>query len=139
MDGGYRFNEPDVAAESLDGELILLNFQSGYYYSIRGLGAELCKHLLAGGTVAHAVVALVERYGVPQEQVARDVRTFVETLVQERLFVPSGAGSGSRVFEPVASPYGAPTCEKFDDMADQLLLDKIDDQSQPAQWIPATA
>jgi hypothetical protein len=33
-----------------------------------------------------------------------------------------------------AGVYSTPQCEKFDDMADQLLLDKIDDENQDEQW-----
>jgi hypothetical protein len=140
MGEAYRLNEPLVACEALEGDLILLNFESGYYYNVRGISAAICQHLFAGGTLAAAVHGLAAHYGIPAEQVQQEVHTFVEELVKEGLMIPSDTASAGHAMPAPCGPYEVPRCEKFDDMADQLLLDKIDDLSQDAQWAtPAPA
>ena len=51
MGGMFRLNEPQVVCEALEGDLILLHFESGLYYNIRGIGADICQHLLSGGSL----------------------------------------------------------------------------------------
>jgi hypothetical protein len=134
MGDTYRLNEPNVACEVLEGDLILLNFQSGFYYNVRGTGADVCQFLLAGGSAGAAVTEIVSHYGLSSEKVAQDVQTFVEQLVREGLLVTGESGSVNPPMKCSAAGYEVPQCEKFDDMADQLLLDKIDDKTQDAQW-----
>jgi hypothetical protein len=134
MGGNFCLNEPQVACEALDGDLILLNFESGLYFNIRGTGADICQHLLAGGSFDGAVSELAARFGVPVEQVEEESRLFLEELLREGLLAPCDARSNGCPMKITAAVYSAPQCEKFDDMADQLLLDKIDDENQDAQW-----
>jgi hypothetical protein len=134
MGDTFRLNEPQVACEVLDGDVILLNFESGRYYNIRGIGADICQHLLAGGHLEMAIQSVAAHFATPLAKVENEIRNFLEDLVQEGLLVPCEAISNDRHIKIIASAYETPHCEKFDDMADQLLLDKIDDQNQDAQW-----
>jgi hypothetical protein len=134
MGGVYRLNEPQVACEALDGDLILLHFESGFYYNIRGVGADICQHLLAGGSLETATSELAARFGVPAVQVEDDAKKFLDELLRERLLATCDAQSNGCTMRITVAAYSAPQCEKFDDMADQLLLDKIDDENQDAQW-----
>jgi hypothetical protein len=134
MGGMFRLNEPQVACEALEGDLILLNFESGFYYNIRGVGADICQHLLSGGSVDGAVCELAARFGLQPAQVEDETRKFLEELLREGLLTPCDAQSNGCPMKITTAAYTAPQCEKFDDMADQLLLDKIDDENQDAQW-----
>ncbi len=130
----FRLNEPHVACEVLEGDLILLHFESGLYYNIRGAGADICQHLLAGGGLETAICELAAHFGVPSPQVQDETKGFLEELLREGLLVPCDGPSNGCPMKITALTYTTPRCEKFDDMADQLLLDKIDDQNQDAQW-----
>jgi hypothetical protein len=132
--GAYRLNEPIVACEVLEGDLILLHFESGLYYNLRGMGAAICQHLLAGGGITAAIEGLTGHYGLPRAQVEREVRCFVAELVQEGLLIATEAAPEGRAMPVPPGDYEVPQCAKFDDLADQLLLDKIDDLAQDAQW-----
>jgi hypothetical protein len=136
MGGMFRLNEPQVACEALEGDLILLNFESGLYFNIRGTGADICQHLLSGGSLETAVNELAARFGVPPAQVEEESSKFLEVLLREGLLMPCDAHSNGCPMKITAAAYATPQCEKFDDMADQLLLDKIeiDDENQDAQW-----
>ncbi len=130
----YRLNEPLVACEALEGELILIHFESGLYYNVRATGAAVCQHLVAGGSVTSAIQSLAGHYRLPREQVENDVRSFVEQMVREQLLIALETPPNGRPLLVPAGDYENPHCDKFDDMADQLLLDKIDDLAQDAQW-----
>jgi hypothetical protein len=130
----FRLNAPHVACEVLDSDIILLNFESGFYYNVRGTGADICTFLLAGGTLSRCISETTSHYELQPADAERDIKAFVEELIEERLVVPAESPTDPPTIRFTAAEYASPVCEKFDDMADQLLLDKIDDQSQDAQW-----
>jgi hypothetical protein len=111
-----------------------VHFESGLYYNIQGTGADICQYLMANGQVEQIVADLAQRFGLPEADVERDVRAFVETLARDGLIVRCDAAPNQATMKISARTYDSPRCEQFDDMADQLLLDKIDDPSKDAQW-----
>ena len=122
----FRFDETHVISEVIDGEVVLVHFESGCYYSIRGTGADACRLLMAGHTVQEAVHQLAAHHKLPESQIGPEVHRFVEQLIAEQLLAPSsGQVAGDGPLELSTAPYAAPTLDKFDDMADQLLLDPI--------------
>ena len=111
----------------IDGEFVVVHFESGCYYSIRGTGADVCRLLLAGHAVQDVVSRLAKHHNLPESQIGPEVRQFVARLVAEQLLVRGSGDEPGRLgpAELSAAPYASPTFEKFDDMADQLLLDPI--------------
>jgi hypothetical protein len=129
VESTFRLNQPHVASEELAGDLMLLHFGSGLYYNLSGVGADMCAFLLAGGTVAAAAAAMATRFGLEVSVVNRDVEVFVRRLVDEGLLVATPRPAYTKPMRITAKVYEPPQFQKYDDMADQLLLDKIDDQS----------
>lgn len=125
----YKLNAPYVASEEVAGDLMLLHFGSGLYYNLSGTGADVCVFLLAGGTLAAAAEALATRFGLEPSVVTRDTEAFVQQLIDEGLLVVAPRPFHPAPMRITATTYEPPRFQKYDDMADQLLLDKIDDQS----------
>jgi hypothetical protein len=138
MADGYALNESQVACDVLKADVILVHFGSGLYYNMHGLAAEIFKSVHHGYALPEVARSLSEHYGIPKEQVDRDLRELVEELVREELLVRTDQECPQPSIIWQAPAYERPRCEKFDDMADQLLLDKINDPSQNAQWAPAS-
>jgi hypothetical protein len=127
----FRIDEPRVISEMMDGELVLVHFDSGCYYSIAGVGADICQLLSTGSTVGQVIGQLAAHYRHPEPRVASDVRSFIEQLAKEKLLVSQdGATQTERQITFAMTDYEAPRFEKFDDMADQLLLDPIHDMGE---------
>lgn len=133
----FRINEPSVISEALDGELILVHFESGCYYSVRGIGADICQLLTAGWSLEHVCERAAHHFGKKRNAVEAEMQSFVKGLVAEQLLVANSAPQVAPSVVTFASrEYGSPSFEKFDDMADQLLLDpihEIDETGWPAQ------
>lgn len=129
----YQLNAPRVACEELVGDLMLLHFGSGLYYNLHGTGADVCSFLLTGGPTTAAAEALATRFGINMQRVAQDIDAFVGRLVDEGLLVAAERQANDQPMRITAQAYEPPQFHKYDDMADQLLLDKIDDQSPPVQ------
>jgi len=135
----FRLNEPSVMSDILNGDIILVHFASGLYYHVRGVGASICEYLFAGGDLAHAAQLLADHFKLAPDQVLGDASRFVESLLTNGLLVKAEFEPAKPKMRISVSVYQAPSCEKFDDMADQLLLDKIDDPSQNAEWTPSSS
>lgn len=122
----FRIDEPRVIGEVMEGELVLVHFESGRYYSVRGVGADVCQMLSAGQTLGEVGRRVASHFQVPEAQVEVDVRHFVDGLLKENVLVAATSNVlGNVQLSLTAASYEAPSFEKFDDMADQLLLDPI--------------
>lgn len=130
----YRLNEPHVIGEVLEGELVLVHFASGLYFSLRGTGADICNLLLAGCTVGQATERLASHHGISAEPVRAALEPFIAQLVAEELLTATtGASASDSNICPVAAEFSPPVLEKYSDMADQLLLDPIHEIDQ-SDW-----
>ena len=84
----FRLNQPPVVAEAIDGEVMIINLDSGAYYSVSGAGATVWKRLVEGETTAALVADALSRFDVDGATLAGDVDRFVADLVTEGVLVP---------------------------------------------------
>jgi len=130
----YRINTPGVVHETFDDEVVIIDFDSGSYYSLDASGAVVWKLLQDGATVPGIVSEMARRFEGEQADIARAVKQLVVELEQENLIVPDGVGEAEVIAEPVdVTPEGSrpaletPTLQKYTDMQELLLLDPIHD------------
>lgn len=137
LDPNTRFsiNERDVIAESVDGEVIIINLNSGAYYSSLGSGDAIWQRLAAGLSVGEVLESLSSGYGVPSQAMEPEVARFLERLQAEELLAPDTTRSAAEAsFDPPAAPYIAPDLQKYTDFEDLLKLDPIHEVHEAAGW-----
>ena len=132
-----------VVHETIDGETILINLVSGYYYSLGGCGVEIWNLLAEGHSADEVVGELQSRYREDPDAVPEPVHALIDELVQEELLEPAGEdahvngnGNGRPASAPPAAPDGPfapPVLRKFEDLQYFLLVDPIH-QVGPAGW-----
>jgi len=119
-------NEPDIASKIIDGEAILINLQTGAYYSLRDAGA-LVWHVIGGHCTQREIVDIVgAAYRTAPATLDADVAALLARLRDEHLIRASDRhGAAEHVEPPPASPaaYQPPVLEKFTDMEELLALD----------------
>lgn len=88
-DDDYPNWAADVRVRKVRGEVLVTAY--GDVYVLTDVSADIWS--LADGTrsVAEIATAITEQYDVPPETALRDVRAFVDELVEARLLVCSGA------------------------------------------------
>jgi hypothetical protein len=130
----FRVNSPPVIHQTLDGEVIVVNLDTGTYYSLVGTGAAIWGAVERGATVAEAVEEAVGRYEAPRPVVEPAVARFVDELVREELVVAANGDAPAYAAPPTtngATPASAsgtfdePRLDKYTDMQELLLLDPI--------------
>lgn len=109
----YQVNTHKAIGEVLDGEAIIINLQTGSYYSMNAAGSTLWEAMSKQLPIAITSPAL---------------ETFISFLLQEDLIseVPTSASFSTPSADPV-SVTSDPTIEKYEDMQEMLLADPIHD------------
>lgn len=125
----FRPNTPPVLQETLDDETIVVDLDSGSYYSLRGSGSYVWRLLESGVTVSEAADHVAQFYGEDRDAVASDVTKLVEQLVADGLVVAveGDVPAKSGVMKPNSATYDAPALAKYTDMQELLLLDPVHD------------
>jgi hypothetical protein len=74
-----------VIAQRVSDRLVLLDSETGAYYSLDGVGVRLWELCDGSNTVTEAVAAICAEYDADAATVADDVREVLNELVRERL------------------------------------------------------
>ncbi len=132
-----RIDYPEVVNEVLDGEVVIVNFKNGRYYSLENVGGEIWTCISSGLDTDAAVAQVTAKYEGEPTEIEREVNQFVAELLQEGLVVPTEnpAPDTSPSVAPVSSSKGAakakfrrPVLVKYEDMEGLLLLDVAHDE-----------
>ena len=134
----FRVNEKQVVHEVFDGEVLVINLDTGTYYSLLGTASRIWTCLVAGAGTAGMTRALAEVYVGDPSVIEAAVVEFVGKLVEQKLVLIDEALGEEPAIE-IAAPAGAkalftaPALDVFTDMQDLLLLDPIHDVEE-AGW-----
>ncbi len=107
-------------------ELVVINLESGKYYSVNSTGSAIWSLMEAGWSPADAARHLLD--GVPSEEGRDQVFAFWARMLEEGLIaLDANPNGGRREDVPAAGPWTAPSIAVFSDMQDLFLLDPIHD------------
>lgn len=128
----FRVNEPNVVYETFGEEVVLVNLETGKYYSISGTGPFIWNDLAKGLDIEQVVARIQRLYSGDSATISDEVTKFAERLSDEHLLVPApraGDPPATEIGLPagVKSIFVSPVIENYDDMQDLLVLDPIHD------------
>ena len=134
-DNHFKINHPQVTHETIDGETVILNLDTGSYYSIDKAGAMIWGLIDAGASVRQIIESVSLNYTGSLQEIELGVSVLVEKLEQEGLIVVSGDMSASGITDAAVATkqpgdltrFELPNLHKYTDMEDLLLLDPIHD------------
>lgn len=142
-DSSLRVPGAHVISETLDGEAVVINLETGVYYSLAGTASEIWDHVQQGSRRSRVVSELDRRYRAEPGEIASAVDQLLGKMEDEKLLVREPAGSSGTSTQPAErAPEGAPSdrpfvepsIERFTDIQDLLLLDpihEVDDRGWP--------
>jgi hypothetical protein len=138
-DTSFRVNTPTVIDEIFDDEVVIINLDSGSYYSVSGTGLAVWQAVKRGAGEAALASALAARYAGDRAEIEHACRDFLAELRRESLIVasdqsPPVAGEEAAVAALTDLPaFTAPALQKYNDMQELLLLDPIHEVDE-AGW-----
>ena len=85
-DNGHFSCPFHVTTNQIEDELVALNLETSFYYGVDGMGTQIWRLLIDENmTLAEACARLLEEYDVDADKCRREVRAFVEQLINAKL------------------------------------------------------
>jgi len=141
----FECNAPGVIFEGFDDETVVINLDSGHYYTLNLVGARLWERLTGAIPLDEIIEDCQRDYDGDPPSIEAAVREFVSLLLSEQLLrplaspPPRGARDGGvRPAEAARRTFEAPELAKYNDMAEMLLLDPVHDVDETG-WPSAPA
>lgn len=120
----YEIRPRSVVHENIDGEVVIINLETGCYYSLRDSGAVVWEGVGRGAGVEEIEASLEARYEGDDLGVA--VVHLLGALEAEGLIRPASRPSmPAPVWEGARVRFEEPVLETFTDLEDLLLLDPV--------------
>lgn len=139
-DATFQIDRTRIQSERFEDETVLINVESGFYYSLSASGSELLQLVEAGYPAGMLTVALLGDSLEARGQ-QPSVLAFLAALVREGILI------GRRCRDPAYPPpdlsspvYGSiegfaqPVLERFDEVRDLLLIDPVHMVDETQGW-----
>ena len=130
----FSINGDRVVHETIDGETIIIQLETGTYYSLAGPGAEIWAMLAAGSSTDEVVEELRRRYEASPKALAEAITELVLELRREELLEDEPDAAKREVLpigivtddsDGARARFDPPTLKKYTDMEYFLQLDPI--------------
>jgi hypothetical protein len=78
---------PDVKANLMDGEAVLLDLKTGAYFGLNKVGAHIWQLYADGQTLQDVIAGVCQRFAVEPDRAERDTRALTQKLVERGLLL----------------------------------------------------
>jgi Coenzyme PQQ synthesis protein D (PqqD) len=136
----YRVASANLYGRNFGDEVLIVDTESGRYFSLRGCAVDIWSLIESGATVNDIIAELGRRYDGAAEEIGAAVHRCLGDLVGNDLVREAEAGSGEMLVSAGSTPrqsLAAPVVERFTDMENLLLLDPIHNVSDMGWPRPA--
>ena len=131
----FRVNTPTVTHEIIDGEAVIINLDSGNYYSLVDAGSFIWGLVERGASASEIQNLVLKIYHGDGTEIDRSVQELLAQLQLENLIVPVDAADEALDLSQVTpannnhdkAAFNPPVLHRYSDMQELLLLDPIHD------------
>ncbi len=81
----YYIDKEKVFWRCVDGEMIILNIDSGHYYSLDGVGGAIWGMVVNSRNEEEIAAGITGEYSVDKKTAREDIRGFIKVLKNEEL------------------------------------------------------
>jgi hypothetical protein len=127
----YRIQADKIECETIDDEVIIIQFDTGNYYTLSGLGAFIWHSLEVQPTFSDVLTRVGTHYETDANpQLSAEILPFLNELVSENLVervanADPDIPAADKAVPAARQPYEPPVLERYSDMQALLLLDPI--------------
>lgn len=130
----YTLRSRDVVTESIDGEVVIIDLDSGSYFSLEGCGGYIWECLVSGMSTASILSRLQSAFPEEADSLGAKFNVLLESLLEADLIVTTDEQT-----ETVSAMPNLPkNCDQmvmqcYTDMQELLMLDPIHEVEE-AGW-----
>jgi hypothetical protein len=120
-------NLPVTASENFAGEAVIIHFERGTYFSLRGSGGTIWSFLQAPTSIAVIAAAVRTQEPPPSTDFEAKLTAFVAKLAEHDLITSSLEQATPPMISPeaIASLSAAPDLEIYSDLAELIAMDPV--------------
>ena len=126
----YAKFDNNILSDVFGEEVVLVNLDSGMYYSLRGSATQIWIRLFNQYTLIEILADLIQIYQVTENQLVDDINLFVTQLLELKIIKTATDAERKKIdfiSKDVLIDYSTPVVEIFSDMQEILLLDPVHD------------
>lgn len=128
----FQINRHKFVHETMEDEVVMVNLDSGIYYSLDSSSIWVWRAILAGYSLTEIIQFGKSKFDVSDEELLRALNTFLDKMKEEGIVVTASSPWKEAEIPPSGddtpkSPFTPPRLELYSDMQDLLLLDPIHD------------
>lgn len=140
----YQIDSPQVIYQLIENEVVIIRLDTGSYYNLDTIGAEIWQQVARRASIAEIVETLASCYSGDRTLIESATLKFVADLEAENLIRPGAPPSPSAVpkIDPLENgrngdklKFHPPVFEIYTDLQDLILLDPIHDVDETG-WPP---
>ena len=126
----FKVSSQEIVHETIEGEVVIVNLENGFYYSSDKLGSVVWKFVESGCTYGQILEVLSAKYPQNRAEIEESVARMIGELRDEGLIVSAqdGPAADSAVVDSAdmgEAEFEPPSLQKHKDMKDLLLVDPI--------------
>lgn len=126
----------NIISDVFGEEAVLVNLESGVYYSLRGSAAQIWIRLVSQYSKPEIITELLNIYQVAEQDLVVDINQFINQLIELKIIKITSDSTSKPIEFKVNTTlleYTSPVLETFSDMQEILLLDPVHDVDK-AGW-----
>lgn len=140
----FRIKRPQVIYETIDDEVIIVEFESGNYYNLDKAGADIWHMIESSTSVGKIIEGIAHLYKGTHAEIESVVCQIITELQRENLIIPYGIKEPESIQEYIMQAetcpeterptFEAPVLKIYTDMQELLILDpihEVDDTGWP--------
>ena len=136
-DARFAVRDRQVIHRIIDDEVVMIDLETGNYFTFRGSATRMWACIEAGMSPRETLEHLQESFEGEPSVMEQGLRWLLDQLLEENLIVPTDEPprrSVSLASEGDRQDYSDPAFERYDDMADLILLDPVHEIDQEEGW-----
>jgi hypothetical protein len=134
MTAAYVANREAVAAEQFDDEAVLINFQTGTYYSLRGTAPDIWNLIQEPNTIDR----IAEQLGAQEHGAQSAIAAMLAQLVADSCVlvcdIDGAKPNGATKPFAAAKQFTAPIVQAFHDLQELIVVDPVHEVDPMDGW-----
>jgi len=130
----YRINESKAISETIDGEAIIVNLDTGFYYSANKTATIIWNEIQENNSIKNISHFFLNHYEVDEDTLEKYMTEIISLFLKDDLILKSEPDSSpDSIGNPtnrIKETFIIPKIERYDDMAGALMSDPVHDADE---------
>lgn len=127
----YKINESRVISETLDGETIIINLDTGNYYSTNITAAIIWNQIQSDNSIKEILQYFSNHFNENKDIIEKSITEIIDLLLKGNLILESELNAPEDIIEKTDNiskeSFITPKIKKYDDMQEMLFADPVHD------------